>query len=88
MVETDDFISPVNLGNPIESSILEIANKILLITESQSRIVFKPLPPDDPDRRCPDITAAKKILNWEPKVPLDVGLRRTIAYFSKKLEEK
>jgi UDP-glucuronate decarboxylase len=87
LVEADDFIGPMNLGNPFEVSILEIANKILLIAESQSRIVFKPLPPDDPNRRCPDITVAKKILNWEPKIPLDEGLRRTISYFREKLEK-
>jgi len=85
MVETNDFIGPVNLGNPIELSILEIANKILLITESQSRIVFKPLPPDDPDRRCPDISIAKKVLNWAPRVSLDEGLGKTIEYFREKL---
>jgi UDP-glucuronate decarboxylase len=81
MMETDDFIGPANLGNPVELSILEIANKILLMTESQSKIIFKPLPPDDPERRCPDITLAKKILNWTPTVSLDEGLEKTIGYF-------
>jgi UDP-glucuronate decarboxylase len=85
MAETEDFIGPVNLGNPVELSILEIANKILLITESRSKIVFKPLPQDDPERRCPDITLAKKILNWTPKVSLDEGLEKTIEYFKDKL---
>jgi len=85
MAETEDCIGPVNLGNPVELSILEIANKILLITESRSKIVFKPLPPDDPERRCPDITLAKKILNWTPKVSLDEGLEKTIGYFKDKL---
>lgn len=85
MMETDDFICPVNLGNPTELSILEIANKILLITESQSRIVFKPLPPDDPERRCPDISIAKKVLNWAPRVSLDEGFGKTIEYFEEKL---
>jgi UDP-glucuronate decarboxylase len=85
MAVIDDFIGPVNLGNPTELSILEIANKILLITESRSKIVFKPLPPDDPERRCPDITLAKKILNWTPKVSLDEGLEKTIEYFKDKL---
>jgi UDP-glucuronate decarboxylase len=85
MAETDDFIGPVNLGNPVELSILEIANKILLITKSRSKIVFKPLPPDDPERRCPDITVAKKILNWTPKISLDEGLGKTIGYFKDKL---
>jgi UDP-glucuronate decarboxylase len=81
MAVTDDFIGPVNLGNPVELSILEIANKILLITGSRSKVVFKPLPPDDPERRCPDITLAKKILNWTPTVSLDEGLEKTIGYF-------
>jgi UDP-glucuronate decarboxylase len=88
MMETDDLVGPVNLGNPVELSILEIADKILLITESQSSIVFKPLPQDDPDRRCPDITLAKKILNWTPKVSLDEGLVKTIEYFKEKLRIK
>jgi UDP-glucuronate decarboxylase len=74
MMETDDFIGPVNLGNPTELSILEIAKKILLITGSRSKIVFKPLPSDDPERRCPDINLAQKKLNWTPKVSLDEGL--------------
>ncbi|MCJ7546062.1 MAG: SDR family oxidoreductase [Deltaproteobacteria bacterium] len=85
MMETDDCIGPVNLGNPVELSILEIANKILLITESQSKIIFKPLPPDDPERRCPDIALAKKILKWTPTVSLDEGLEKTIGYFKEKL---
>jgi UDP-glucuronate decarboxylase len=85
MVETNDFIGPVNLGNPIELSILEIANKILSMMKSQSKIVSKPLPPDDPDRRCPDISIAKKVLNWTPRVSLDEGLGKTIKYFKEKL---
>jgi UDP-glucuronate decarboxylase len=85
MVETNDFIGPVNLGNPIELSILEIANKILSMMKSQSKIVSKPLPPDDPERRCPDISIAKKVLNWTPRVSLDEGLGKTIKYFKEKL---
>jgi UDP-glucuronate decarboxylase len=85
MAETDDFIGPINLGNPTESTILELANKILSITKSQSRVVFRTLPPDDPERRCPDITIAKEVLNWEPEVSLDDGLERTIEYFKGKL---
>jgi UDP-glucuronate decarboxylase len=60
MADTSDFIGPVNLGNPLELSMLELANKILSLTKSRSKIVFKPLPPDDPERRCPDINLAKK----------------------------
>ncbi len=88
MAEIDDFIGPVNLGNPVELSILEIANKILLITGSRSKIVFKPLPPDDPERRCPDVSVAKKILNWAPKVSLEEGLEKTIGYFKDRLRIK
>jgi UDP-glucuronate decarboxylase len=85
MAETDDFIGPVNLGNPVELSILEIANKILSITGSRSKVVFKPLPSDDPERRCPDITLAKKKLNWTPQVSLEDGLQKTIEYFKDRL---
>lgn len=88
MFETDNSIGPVNLGNPAELSILEIANKVLSMTKSPSKIVFKPLPPDDPDRRCPSISVAKKILSWEPKTHLDEGLGRTIAYFRQRLKGK
>lgn len=77
----DDFIGPINLGNPSEISMLELAEKILKITHSKSKVVFKPLPQDDPVRRCPDITLAKEKLNWQPKVGLEEGLGRTIEYF-------
>lgn len=77
----DDFIGPVNMGNPIEFTILELAEKIISITGSSSRITHKPLPQDDPMQRKPDITLAKETLSWEPKVDLAAGLERTIAYF-------
>ncbi|PXF56036.1 MAG: NAD-dependent dehydratase [Deltaproteobacteria bacterium] len=77
----DDFIGPINLGNPSEISMLELAGKILKITHSKSKVVFKPLPQDDPVRRRPDITLAKEKLNWQPKVGLEEGLGRTIEYF-------
>ncbi len=86
MMERDNFIGPINLGNPNEITILELVNKILSLTRSRSKIVFKSLPPDDPERRCPDITLAKKILGWNPKVFLDDGLEKTIKYFKEKLE--
>jgi UDP-glucuronate decarboxylase len=76
-----DFTGPVNLGNPIEKSILEIANTIKDLTGSSSRFVFKPLPVDDPLRRCPDISLATVKLNWAPQVLLEQGLKKTIAYF-------
>lgn len=86
MAEADDFIGPVNLGSPTESTILMIANKILTLTKSRSKTSFKPLPLDDPERRCPDISIARDKFNWEPKVHLDVGLKKTIEYFKEKLK--
>lgn len=81
MNSPDDFTGPVNLGNPQEVSILELAETIIEMTNSKSEIVFKPLPQDDPRRRCPDITLAKTVLQWEPRVPLREGLKKTIEYF-------
>ena len=86
ITEMNDFIGPINLGNPIELTILELAKRILSITKSQSSINFRPLPSDDPKRRCPDISIAKKILNWEPEVSLDNGLEKTVQYFREKLK--
>jgi UDP-glucuronate decarboxylase len=79
----DDFTGPVNLGNPVEFSILELAKKVIKLTSSKSKIVFKPLPPDDPAQRKPDITLAKEKLRWKPKVSLEEGLKSTIKYFKK-----
>jgi len=76
-----DYHLPVNLGNPLEMSVLDFAKKIIALTHSQSKIVYRPLPEDDPKVRQPDIGLARKLLGWEPKVSLDEGLRRTIAYF-------
>jgi dTDP-glucose 4,6-dehydratase len=76
---------PVNIGNPHEMSIEEMARVIITMTGSKSRIVFKPLPTDDPKVRRPDITRARTLLGWEPKVPLDQGLTSTIDYFRKKI---
>jgi UDP-glucuronate decarboxylase len=84
MMETPDgFLGPVNLGNSEEFSILELAEKVIRLTHSKSKIVFKPIPSDDPARRRPDISLAKVSLNWEPKVCLEDGLKETIAYFRK-----
>jgi UDP-glucuronate decarboxylase len=77
----DDFIGPVNVGNPGEFTILELAGKVLAMTGSHSKLVFRPLPEDDPMQRQPDIALARKILDWEPKISLDEGLDKTIAYF-------
>jgi len=82
MSDTDQ---PVNLGNPHEMTVLEFAQEIIRLTRSRSKIVFKPLPLDDPKQRRPDITRAKKLLNWQPKVSLVAGLDKTIAYFRKKI---
>jgi dTDP-glucose 4,6-dehydratase len=73
--------SPVNLGNPTEFTMLECAQEILRVTGSNSPIVHQPLPQDDPTRRCPDISKARALLNWEPKVPLREGLQKSLAYF-------
>ena len=78
---SDDFIGPVNLGNPGEFTILELAKLVIEQTGSKSQIVHRPLPQDDPTRRQPDITLARKHLGWEPKVPLKEGLQKTIAWF-------
>jgi dTDP-glucose 4,6-dehydratase len=75
---------PVNIGNPVEFTILECARTVLEVTGSASELVFKPLPQDDPTRRCPDITKAKTLLGWEPKVDLRSGLRRSLDYFAGK----
>ncbi|MEJ5299843.1 MAG: UDP-glucuronic acid decarboxylase family protein [Thermodesulforhabdaceae bacterium] len=77
----DSFTGPVNLGNPEEVTILELAETIIELIGSRSELVFLPLPEDDPKRRCPDITLAKTVLQWEPKTPLREGLKRTIDYF-------
>ncbi len=81
MNSREDFFGPVNIGNPSEFSMLELAEKVIQMTGSKSKIVFQPLPEDDPMQRKPDITLAKKELNWEPKVYLDEGLKRTIDFF-------
>ncbi len=81
----DDVTGPINLGNPGEFTIKELAEKVIALTGSTSRLAYMPLPSDDPKQRCPDITKAKTLLNWEPAVQLEEGLKKTIAYF-KELE--
>ena len=85
MNTSDDVTGPVNVGNPGEFTIRELAEKVIKLTGSKSKLVFKPLPQDDPRQRKPDITLAKKLLDWEPKVPLEEGLKKTIVYFEKLL---
>ena len=88
MNTSDDVTGPVNVGNPGEFTIRELAEKVIKLTGSKSKLVFKPLPQDDPKQRKPDITLAKQLLKWEPKVPLEEGLKKTIEYFDKLLAGK
>ena len=81
MASRDDFTGPVNIGNPGEFTMLELARKVIELTGSSSQISFKPLPQDDPLQRQPDITLAKQELDWEPTIHLDEGLKKTIQYF-------
>lgn len=86
IMEKEDATGPINLGNPHEFTILELAEKVLQLTKSSSPIQYKPMPSDDPVRRCPDISLAKKAIGWEPKVGLEEGLMKTIDYFREKLK--
>lgn len=88
MNSKDDFVGPVNLGNPNEFTILELAKKIIKLTYSKSKIIYKPLPEDDPKRRKPNIELAKKELEWEPKIQLNEGLKKTIDYFERLLSNE
>jgi len=85
MMEQEDFTGPVNIGNPGEFSIMELAKKVIALTGSASEISHNPLPQDDPVHRSPDISLAKKYLHWKPQTPLDEGLKKTILYFQKVL---
>lgn len=81
MMNAENFIGPVNLGNPVEFSILELAELVIRLTGSKSKIIHNPLPQDDPIQRRPDIALARERLGWEPKIPLEEGLKATIAHF-------
>jgi UDP-glucuronate decarboxylase len=83
MIKRQALESPVNLGNPTEFNMLELSEKILNITKSNSRLVFMPLPSDDPRQRKPDISLAKNELNWAPEISLNAGLGKTIEYFQR-----
>lgn len=87
MATGDDFVGPVNIGNPVEFTILELAEMVIQMTNSKSKLIFMPLPSDDPMQRKPDISLAKEKLNWEPKVALREGLGKTITYFDNLLKE-
>ena len=86
MDSPDEFTGPVNMGNPNEITILELAEEIIRLIDSKSKIIHVELPRDDPVRRRPDITKAKKDLAWEPVIPLEEGLKKTIEYFRKVLQ--
>ena len=86
LMGSDDSVSgPINLGNPGEFTMIELAEKVLRLTGSKSKLVYKPLPQDDPKQRCPDITKARQSLDWQPMIALDEGLARTVAYFRRAL---
>ena len=87
MNSKEEFIGPVNIGNPSEFTMLELAEKIVSLTGSKSRLIFKPLPEDDPMQRQPDISLAKRELGWEPKIDLEEGLKRTIDYFKRVIKK-
>jgi UDP-glucuronate decarboxylase len=82
MMDADDATGPVNLGNPGEFTMLELAEQVLLLTEGKSSLIMKPLPADDPTQRQPDITLAKSLLGWSPTIALKDGLQKTIEWFS------
>lgn len=84
----DNEAGPINLGNPAENTILQLAEKVIAMTGSKSTIIMRPLPSDDPRQRNPDIRKAREVLGWTPKVPLEDGLRKTIGYFSNLLAEQ
>jgi UDP-glucuronate decarboxylase len=77
----DDFTGPINIGNPHEFTIRELAERVIALTGSRSSLIFKPLPSDDPRQRQPNISLARSMLDWEPRIELDEGLQKTIAYF-------
>jgi len=88
MATQDDVTGPINLGNPVELPMLHLAERVIALTGTKSRLVHRPLPVDDPMQRCPDISKARETLGWEPHVQLDEGLGRTIAYFDRLLRGK
>ena len=88
MAAEDDVTGPINLGNPHEIPIRILAERVIALTGSHSRIEYAPLPQDDPTQRCPDISRARRMLGWEPAISLDEGLRRTISYFNEQATER
>ncbi|MFA5111589.1 MAG: SDR family NAD-dependent epimerase/dehydratase, partial [Desulfobaccales bacterium] len=88
LMNRDGVFEPVNLGNPGEYTILEVAQKVLSLIKTPSTIMHRPLPPDDPGRRRPDISRARELLDWQPTVPLEAGLKETIPYFAQRLKQE
>ena len=82
MESDDDVTGPINIGNPVEMTVRELADKVIALTGAKSKLDFMPLPQDDPVQRKPDITLARNKLGWEPKVSLDDGLKATVKYFA------
>ncbi len=87
MNSREGFTGPVNVGNPGEFTIKELAEKVIEMTDSDSKIIYKELPVDDPTQRKPDISLARKELDWEPKIELEEGLKNTIEYFRSRIKE-
>jgi UDP-glucuronate decarboxylase len=87
MNSPDDITGPINIGNPGEFTMLELARKVIALADSKSKLEFKPLPADDPKQRKPDITLARTRLNWQPAIELEEGLTRTLAYFKTLLKK-
>ena len=84
-MDQDKYLGPVNIGNPSEFTMIELAERVLALTGSKSPLVHKDLPQDDPKQRCPDISRAQEWLGWQPTVPLEVGLKKTIPYYRERL---
>jgi UDP-glucuronate decarboxylase len=87
LMDQNEHTGPVNIGNPVENTMLELAQAVIQAIGSKSKVVHRPLPKDDPKKRCPDITRARTWLGWEPKVSLAEGLRKTIPWYQKSLED-
>jgi UDP-glucuronate decarboxylase len=88
LMNKDGVSDPVNLGNPGEYTIMEVARKVLTLIKTPAALIHRPLPPDDPGRRRPDITRARDLLDWQPTVDLETGLKETIPYFAARLQEE
>ena len=88
MMEQEETTGPVNLGNPVENTMLELAEAVLEHVDSSSELIHEPLPQDDPKQRCPDITKAKSFLKWEPQVSLKEGLGKTVEYYRQLMDQE